>query len=452
MLGFVTLIPTVYADHITNEYASTGSDYYKIGDFFSFKANTHEIVTFEFVNEEFHKSYRMDPRGNVSITMQFPSEMPKGIYDIVINYGNTTKIQQIGYGETFEGKKFTINTDKQKYAFGDRVLLTGFLKGYTSASIYESVGVNIQILDENKKQLQSTFYSDSKTAVPSLYEFKLFPRNGDGYATTQNIVIDDLGVLKPYEYRTSFHITNLDFIANMTYHVIATYGKEKIETSFVIYDKFAHMTDIIEVYLKNIKSSLGDTVTITGLAPYANEGGGSSHEILHYNQQTEEEIENNQKSILRDESITVKKRDKNSQTRDNSYAHYTISLPNDEKKTGIVKIENGEFTIEYDISEYEHIENNIEKYSIEIQWSSYYQYLDFVVEKPLKEYNRVTYYDNVHDCEAQIEFIESHKQAYQNILDSAELLDGFAQKTEFVRAENYKIENVYPYQLTEDCK
>lgn len=316
---------------------------------------------------------------NNSLSLSSAVGFVEGIYNLSVSYGNDVISYDFGVGihsiDTFKAiqnqnitleiieKQFVITTDKPKYAFGDRLLSTGFLKGYDSNSIYDRNIVNIKIVDDKGKTLESEFKSKFKSGTPSLYEFKVFPRTGDGYAINQDIGINDLKRLKSGEYRFSISITPLDFIENKTYNIIATYGKEKIETSFIVYDKFANMKNVFEIYHKDKLYSLGDTVTITGLAPYAVGGAGQSKIIIGF--------DSNNKAIIK----------RSSSSGDNHYVMYTITRPDGEIKTGQVKVENGEFTINYKISEYPHSDGKFDKYTVKTQWTSHYQYLSFVVIK-----------------------------------------------------------------------
>lgn len=303
----------------------------------------------------------------------------EGIYNLSVSYGDDVVSYDFGLGihsiDTFNSmknqkitpeiieKQFVITTDKSKYSFGDRLVSTGFLKGYNSNSIYDSAAVNIKIVDDKGKKLESKFYSKFKSGTPSLYEFKVFPRTGDGYAINQDIGVDNLKRLESGEYRFSIPITPLDFIENKTYNIIATYGKEKIKTPFTVYDKFANMTSVFEIYLKDKYYSPGETVTITGLAPHAVGGAGQSKTIIGF--------DSDNKAIIK----------RSSSSGDNHYVMYTVTRPDGEIKTGQVKVENGEFKINYNISEYPYFDGKFERYTVKTQWTSHYQYLNFVVLK-----------------------------------------------------------------------
>jgi len=182
---------------------------------------------------------------------------------ISITYGHSSYNKIV----FLEDHSFFIKSDKEKYAFGDRALFTGNLK-----EIGDWPHVDIAILDQDGNQLETEFYDPDKTVstkTPSLYSFKVFPRDGDRYAINQDIGVDDLDRLNPGEFRFSIAMTPLDFVEGQTYTVVAKYEKNEVSTEFTLYDKFAHMTDIFEVYQEKELYRPSETVTISGLAPFA---------------------------------------------------------------------------------------------------------------------------------------------------------------------------------------
>jgi len=279
-----------------------------------------------------------------------------GFLQISITYGHSSYNKLV----ILEDQSFIIKSDKDKYAFGDRALFIGKLK-----EIGDWPHVDIEVLDQNGQLLETVFYNPDKTAstqAPSLYSFKAFPRNSDGYAINQNIGVDDLDRLEPGEFRFTIALTPLDFVEGQTYSVLAKYDKRVVSTEFTLYDKFAHMTDVFEIYPERKNYRPGDTVTISGLAPFAvSDGGGKSgfNFIPGPDDKTKSKEENTAiKSKQRTEAYQ-KYRDDQYLTNSNSdggspsnIVTFTITHPDSKKIQKTVGIDNGEFTIEFDIPEY----------------------------------------------------------------------------------------------------
>ena len=164
--------------------------------------------------------------------------------------------------------------------------------------------------------------------------------------------------MKPNEYRFSVSITPLDFIEDKTYHAVATYGKNTVSTSFLVYDKFAHMIEVFEVY-NNVKYyAAGDTVKFSGLSPYAVGGAGQSKQIINFD-------ENNAPVYQRSGS-----------SGDNAYVDYTVTMPNGKIYSDSIKVVNGEFDISYDLPKYFTGKNDwiFGGWSFDIEWSSHHKY------------------------------------------------------------------------------
>lgn len=174
------------------------------------------IITISNENHEWTPIITPDKNLNyhTGFTLSEQLGFTKGTYHVFASYGNYFKTTDFTVGKQFftseptkQESIFTITTDKERYAFGDRALFTGYLKNLKVSSYANLNIINIQILDEDKNLLQSKFYKHGNNAklssTPSLYEFNAFPRTDTGYAIVQDIGIDNLKTLEPNEYRFS---------------------------------------------------------------------------------------------------------------------------------------------------------------------------------------------------------------------------------------------------------
>lgn len=311
----------------------------------------------------------------------------EGMYKVQTTYGPYSETLHFAIGHQFTDqlykikesqtepipqteKKFYIKSDKPKYSFGERALFTGYVDGYMVNSFYDIASVNMQIQDDTGKLVDAKYYDKKLTAskdAPSLYDFKAFPKFGK-LRLSQDVKVDGLEPLKDGEFRFSLSMTELHFNKDQTYYAVATYGDHTVKTPFVLYDKF----DKLEgakwgVWLDKFTYAAGDTVVLEGLAPYAI-GGTSSGT----NYQSSVDADGKKKLI----------KTRSGSSGDNQYVTYTVTLPNGKAYQNQVKVEEGEFKIEYETPKYFGKGDwMIGNYQMEVEWSSHHKYFTFHVAK-----------------------------------------------------------------------
>jgi len=186
-LAMFSIFSVAYAE----DFGRVNGDYFRTGDFLSVTSHSNDIMTFDIVGENFEKGYTMDPRGGtVTYGMPFPSEMPKGVYDITFNSINYTSTQKIGYGVPLPA--FTLHAEKTIHTLNEYAFFWGQVIGIEPTDYSFNGNVLVQILDSSGELLEDNWRASHDTArtaqdvKATKSEFRAQINNGKTFLVTQN--------------------------------------------------------------------------------------------------------------------------------------------------------------------------------------------------------------------------------------------------------------------------
>lgn len=259
-LAMVSIFSVAYAE----DFGRINGDYFRTGDFLSVTASSNDIMTFDVTGEHYTKGYTMDPRGGtVTYGIPFPSEMPKGVYDITFNAGNYTSTQKFGYGVPLP--TFTLHAEKTIYTLNEYTYFWGQVIGIEPKDYSYNGNVLVQILDSTGELLEDNWLEDHPTigtAKATKSEFRSAIKTADLYLRgLQDNRHDDKKVLDN-GYRIFFKIDPIIYIAGEQYTLKVTHdGMVRSVNFWVIERDYTPIHNVvIDAELCEYEQSIYDTL------------------------------------------------------------------------------------------------------------------------------------------------------------------------------------------------